>query len=382
MMIYSPRWLLLGIHLMTACQSAAQSASTKANPVSMSMAEPPACDCCVFDERVPAFWQGRIAPDTAVGTPLLITGTVYQADGITPAPDVLMYFYHTNTRGYYAKLGTEPRSSHAWWHGYCRGWLKTDKQGRYQLTTIKPGAYPNRTIPAHIHFYVKAPSQRRCYYLSDFVFTGDPFLTETYWYKLEQEEGFLRYQGVSLSLVNDTLVGHRDVHLLPQFDRQPTHSGLTVGENCPAFEPWHVWGPDRGKRTCPMCAYGQGRGVLIWSRSATSAALLRMAHFWEARLQSSQDRSLRAFIIYTNPDHQSPAAVNQLLTRFAQKAGLHKVALLYVPSPEDKASSFLYNINPEVETTVLAYRQRQVISKLVNPQGSDRELSRLLKSLN
>ena len=30
-----------------------------------------------------------------------ITGTVFQADGKTPAPDVILYIYHTNRKGIY-----------------------------------------------------------------------------------------------------------------------------------------------------------------------------------------------------------------------------------------------------------------------------------------
>lgn len=369
--------LLIGFSFFTACQSASQDASTKTAPPLTG--NPPDCDCCIFDERQSVSRQTRLAPDTALGTPLRLTGTVYESDGHTPAPNVLMYFYHTNAQGYYAKLGTESRSSHAWWHGYCRGWLKTDEQGRYQLTTIKPGAYPNQTIPAHIHFYVKAPSQRTCYYLSDFVFAGDPFLTDSYWYKLEQSEGFLRYDGVALTNVQDTLVGRRDIYLLPQFDRKATQSGLRVGQMCPAFDPWHVWGPDKGKRTCPMCAYGNGQGVLIWTNSVTSDTLLRMARFWETQLRKPGSKPLKAFIIYTNPDHKPASAVRQLLENVARRANLREVAVLYVPSPDHKSTSFLYNINPAVTTTVLGYRKRQVIYKTVNPSATDHELANQLK---
>ncbi len=374
---------LTGLYVITACRSASQDtpANVDASHSTATAGTPPTCDCCVFDERSPASWHTRLAPDTASGVPLRITGTVYESDGQTPARNVLMYFYQTNARGYYAKLGTEPRTTHAWWHGYCRGWLRTDEQGRYQLTTIKPGAYPGETIPAHIHFYVKAPSQRTCYYLSDFVFAGDPFLTESYWYKLEQSDGFLRYGGVRLTALNDTLVGQRDIHLLPQFDRNSAQSGLNVGQDCPAFDPWHVWGPDRGKRTCPMCAYGKGQGVMIWTRSVSSDTLTRMARFWETQLKKPGAGTLKAFIIYTNPDRKPASEVRQLLAHFAQRANLREVAVLYVPSPDDKSTSFLYNINPTVTTTVIGYRQRRVVSKFINPPATDSDLINQLTTL-
>ena len=365
---------VLSFLLATACQSNSQSSVS-----APAVANPPDCDCCVFDERHPTSWQTRIAPDTAKGQPLTISGTVYESDGKTPARNVLMYFYHTNAQGRYAKLGTENRSSHAWWHGYCRGWLKTNDAGQYQITTIRPGPYPNRDIPAHIHFYVNAPTQKTCYYLSDFVFADDPLVTESYWYKTEISEGFLRYGGVPLTNRHDTLVGHRDIRLLPQYDRKPAQSGLLVGDECPAFDPAHVWGPDRGKRTCPMCAYGRGKGVMIWTKSVSSDTLRRIAQFWEAELQKPTAGlpgagPLNAFIIYTNPDRKPARDVEQMLETFANEAGLHKVAVLYVPSPTDRKTALLYNVNPAVAITILGYKHRRVVSKFIDPSATEQTL--------
>ena len=366
--------------LVTACQSSSQS------PTSSTTNNPPDCDCCVFDERQATNWQTRLAPDTAKGQPLIIGGTVYESDGKTPARNVQLYFYHTNTQGYYAKLGTEIRSSHAWWHGYCRGWLRTNDKGQYQITTIRPGPYPNKTIPAHIHFYVKAPTQKTCYYLSDFVFADDPLVTESYWYKAETTEGFLRYGGVTLINQNDTLKGHRAIRLLPQYDRPANQSGLLVGDECPAFDPTHVWGPDRGKQTCPMCTYGKGNGVMIWTRSVASDTLRKMARFWEAELQKPvglhpDTGPLKAFILYTNPDHKPARDVQQLLEEFANETGLQKVAVLYVPSPTDRSTAFLYNINPAVSITVLGYKKRRIVSRFINPPAMEGQLRRQRSSI-
>ena len=380
-MRYNRFFSIIGFWLLTACQSVSQSTPSDKTPPTTTT-EPPTCDCCVFDERQPTNWQTRLAPDTAQGQPLRISGTVYESDGKTPARNVLMYFYHTNAQGYYAKLGTEDRTSHAWWHGYCRGWLKTNANGQYQITTIRPGPYPRRNIPAHIHFYVKAPTQRSCYYLSDFVFADDPFLTDSYWYKLEQSEGFLRYGGVQLTTRNDTLTGHRDIRLLPQFDRRPAQSGLRVGDDCPAFDPVHVWGPDRGKRTCPMCAYGSGQGVMIWTSSVNSDTLRRMARFWETQLRERSNPALKAFIIYTNPDRKPAREVQRLLEQFAEETQLREVAVLAVPSPDAKSTAFLYQINPAITTTVLGYQRRKVIFNVVNPPTSDEGLRRQRQSLS
>ncbi len=102
-----------------------------------------------------------------------ISGTVYQADGITPAPDVILYVYQTNEEGVYPKKGNE--TGWARRHGYLRGWVKTDKHGSYTIYTQKPELY--RSEPAHIHVMVLEPNGKY-YYIQNFLFEGDKNITE------------------------------------------------------------------------------------------------------------------------------------------------------------------------------------------------------------
>src|SRR5688572_16022740 len=45
---------------------------------------------------------------------------------------------------------------------------------------------------------------------------------------------------------------------------QALTSGPDIGKDCPAFDPRHVSGPDKGTTACPMCKYGYQQGVMIW----------------------------------------------------------------------------------------------------------------------
>jgi protocatechuate 3,4-dioxygenase beta subunit len=101
--------------------------------------------------------------------PLIISGTVFEPDGKTPAPNVLIYFYHTDSEGYYGK-GAKPV------HGHFRGWLLTDAQGRYEFSTIKPASYPNQTFAAHIHMTVTGKNFREDW-LDSILFEGDKFIS-------------------------------------------------------------------------------------------------------------------------------------------------------------------------------------------------------------
>jgi len=106
---------------------------------------------------------------------LLITGKVFNADGTTPAVDIIIYYWQTDNNGYYAdKSYLDVRVKR---HGYIRGWVKSDAGGDYSIYTIKPKAYPNRDIPAHIHLSIKEPAIEDEYYIDNLVFDYDLLLT-------------------------------------------------------------------------------------------------------------------------------------------------------------------------------------------------------------
>lgn len=329
----------------------------------------PTCDECVFAEMPKTVtWRVTIPTDTVRGQRIRISGTIFQADGKTPAAGALLYAYHTNAAGRYAKLGTEDRRSHAWWHGYLRGWIKTDANGRYEINTIKPAPYPGERLPAHIHALVKAPGTSGAQWLNDFVFRGEPFVTDTYWYRTELSSGLIRYEGVVLKPgPNGILEGKRDIVLHPAFDLHPQHSGLLVGTECPAFDPTHAWGPDRGTRACPMCKYGhRTTGVLAWLGNDDWESAGKLAVFLETWLRQRGTQRFRVFLVYTNPKGRPTAEVTKLLEEFSRKNNLRDVAVLHVPSPADKPTSFLYGINPRSANTVLVYDKRRVVDKVVN----------------
>jgi protocatechuate 3,4-dioxygenase beta subunit len=108
------------------------------------------------------------------GPKMKVTGTIFQHDGKTPAPDVILYIYHTDQSGIYPTRGDE--TGWAKRHGYIRGWIKTGTDGRYTFYTLRPGAYPGRQNPEHIHPTIKEPGVKE-YWIDEYLFDDDPILT-------------------------------------------------------------------------------------------------------------------------------------------------------------------------------------------------------------
>ncbi|MDX1584794.1 MAG: intradiol ring-cleavage dioxygenase, partial [Thermoanaerobaculia bacterium] len=64
-------------------------------------------------------------------------------------------------------------------HGYLRGWVKTNEDGRYRIDTIRPGSYPGRNVAAHVHMTVLPPGGDE-YRIADTVFEDDPNVDDAY----------------------------------------------------------------------------------------------------------------------------------------------------------------------------------------------------------
>ena len=109
------------------------------------------------------------------GQKLAVNGVVYKADGKTPAPNVIIYIYHTDQTGIYPKKGDE--TGWAKRHGYLRGWMKTNEKGEYKFFTLRPVAYPGRQAPEHIHVTIKEPDKNE-YWIDEYLFDDDPILTD------------------------------------------------------------------------------------------------------------------------------------------------------------------------------------------------------------
>lgn len=85
------------------------------------------------------------------GKKLVLTGSV-RNQRCEPIPYAILDVWQCDAAGVYDNQGFR-----------MRGRLKTDKKGRYELTTIAPPAYkvgPERYRPAHIHLKLSGPGTK------------------------------------------------------------------------------------------------------------------------------------------------------------------------------------------------------------------------------
>ncbi|WP_072687838.1 protocatechuate 3,4-dioxygenase subunit beta [Rhodococcus marinonascens] len=113
----------------------------------------------------------------AQGQRIVVHGRVLDSVG-RPIPDTLIEVWQANAGGRYRhKNDSWPAPLDPYFNGVAR--CMTDRQGHYEFTTIKPGAYPwgnhhNAWRPAHIHYslFGQAFTQRL---VTQMYFPDDPF---------------------------------------------------------------------------------------------------------------------------------------------------------------------------------------------------------------
>ena len=162
------------------------------------------CGSCTVPKDVSS--EVTLVPKDEPGERMILSGRIYKEDGVTPASGVMLFLYQTDAGGYYHRPKEDvfaPR---------LRGWLRTGKDGRYEIRTIKP--IPEVLAPgepAHIHAQMFGPSIAE-HFLKDFWFDGDPRIKSNEYEKLSK----LAVYSPIVHLTKDekgVLVGQRNIRI-------------------------------------------------------------------------------------------------------------------------------------------------------------------------
>lgn len=194
----------LAMPLLANCASAQKSAEASNLELIKKNAMQGDCNWCgAKDAPANVGWRSVFAKEGEKGEPLIVSGTVFMPDR-TPATNILIYAYHTDTEGIYGRDG-EPQ------HGRFRGWMLTDEKGRYEIKTIKPASYPNSTIAAHIHMTLTGTAFKEDW-IDSVLFEGDKFISTRERNKAGNKGGFNPI--LTLEKKSDgILYGVRDIQL-------------------------------------------------------------------------------------------------------------------------------------------------------------------------
>lgn len=150
------------------------------------------------------------------GPKLKVTGTIFLPDEKTPAENIILYIYHTNQNGIYPTKSDEKEWGKR--HGYLRGWIKTGTDGKYTFYTLKPGIYPSRNAPAHVHATILEPDGKY-YWIEEYLFEDDLLISED-----DKNKKLPRGGSTGILTLTDEknlLVGKRDIILgknIPNYD--------------------------------------------------------------------------------------------------------------------------------------------------------------------
>ena len=321
---------------------------------------------------------------TQKGQKLLITGTIFKLDGKTPAPNVILYYYHTDINGYYAnKEGLDQRVAR---HGYIRGWVKSDENGKYAIYTVRPAPYPNEDMPEHIHPAIKEPNIDKEYYIDEFVFDDDKLLTGEKRRAMENRggSGILRVLvSGDLQIAEHNIILGLNIPNYPETIKTEKQSGLQIGEDQPSFIPFHAWGPDKGTRTCPVCKYGRYHGIVYFVGNNPNWDNIKKWLTFLEQESIKRSKYLKAYFVYGNENGYSKNTRQAELEKIGNELNLKNVALTFVPSMTDSESEVNLNkINPDVENTFVIYRHRSIINKFINLEPTADNFEKISNTLD
>jgi protocatechuate 3,4-dioxygenase beta subunit len=112
-----------------------------------------------------------IATNDEPGKKIKVVGTIKNRDG-QPVANSLVYLYQTDSRGWYAADAPHVLMNEGdYLHARLFGYVKRDKNGKFELHTVKPSGYPKSDLPAHIHVHVTAEGYPS--YGTEFLFQDD-----------------------------------------------------------------------------------------------------------------------------------------------------------------------------------------------------------------
>jgi len=151
--------------------------------------------------------------------------------------------------------------------------------------------------------------------------------------------------------------------------------GLAIGDYVPAYDPFHVTGPDAGTATCPVCKYINRPMVQVWINGESDENVAKIAKVLQsAAVKYSKDpNDFKGFLVWLI-DKSDESATKTHLTELAKTSAAPNVAFAYLDKTEEAVKNYEFPLNGNVRNIVLVYVKRKVVAKYINIDTSEATL--------
>lgn len=144
--------------------------------------------------------------------------------------------------------------------------------------------------------------------------------------------------------------------------------GLKVGANVPAYDLWHVTGPDKGTETCPVCTYVNRPMVQVFVRTSDPNGVRHLIAEVD-RAARINDR-FRGFVVFLTTPKQD-ASMRRKLAAFSMATGFTRVALCTLAKPKDALEAFDLPVRGGFQTAAFVHVNRQVTARWLDMPATD-----------
>jgi len=152
----------------------------------------------------PGYCQNQSGTVTIVakdepGKKLIVKGRVQLPDG-EPVAGAQIWVFQTDVEGYYKK--SESGGDLGWREARISKVFTAGPNGEFQIHTIRPGGYPGRALPEHIHFRISTSEIEEQEHT--IFFADDKRVTDSFKSRIQRDD---RLYLVDLKTDDDYLVG-------------------------------------------------------------------------------------------------------------------------------------------------------------------------------
>lgn len=110
----------------------------------------------------------------------------------------------------------------------------------------------------------------------------------------------------------------------------------------------------------------------------------QIAQFLERAMKTHEDKELKAFLVFTNPEAKAEDALMKELADMGQKAKLEKVAVTFLHTDKERAGAvedYEINTDKRVKNTVFVYIDKKSTAKFINLTANKKGLQELDKAI-